>query len=134
MKDLSVMKCTQYQDMTPVINIDCVINAHKEVFKTVRDSSSSDISEAFASDYTIPGVPEKQDFSSMVSQVPTFQTTDGMSYMGMPQPQDGSMILYADLNGKNKPKTAGEDFFLFSLNLTKFYRSGRFYSNIFIRF
>ena len=107
MKDLSVMKCGQ--------DIDCIINAHKEVFKMMRDSSSPDISEAFASDYTIPGEPEKQDFSSMASQMPTFQTTDGMSYMGMPQ-QDGSMILYADLNGKNKPNTAGEDFFIFSVS------------------
>ena len=107
MKDLSVMKCGQ--------DIDCIINAHKEVFKMMRDSSSPDISEAFASDYTIPGEPEKQDFSSMASQMPTFQTTDGMSYMGMPQ-QDGSMILYADLNGKNKPNTVGEDFFFFTVS------------------
>ena len=106
MKDLSVMKCGQ--------DIDCIINAHKEVFKMMRDSSSPDISEAFASDYTIPGEPEKQDFSSMASQAPTFQTTDGMSYMGMPQ--DGSMILYADLNGKNKPNTVGEDFFFFTVS------------------
>ena len=107
-KDLSVMKC---QDM------DCFVSAHKEVFKTVRDSSSSDISEAFASDYTIPGVPEKQDFSSMASQLPAFQITDGMSFIAFPNmPDNGSMGFYADLNGKSEPNIAGEDFFLFSVS------------------
>ena len=106
-KDLSVMKC---QDM------DCFVSAHKEVFKTVRDSSSSDISEAFASDYTMPGVPEKGDLSSMVSQLPTFQTTDGMSYMVMGLDRSrGAVQLYADLNGKSKPNVIGEDLFTFAI-------------------
>ena len=108
MKDLSVMKCGQ--------DIDCIINAHKEVFKMMRDSSSPDISEAFASDYTIPGEPEKQDFSSMASQLPTFQTTDGMSYMVMQLiPSLGAVQLYADLNGKSKPNVIGEDLFMFGI-------------------
>ena len=106
-KDLSVMKC---QDM------DCFVSAHKEVFKMMRDSSSPDISEAFASDYTIPGVPEKGDLSSMASQEPTFQTTDGMSYMVMGlNPSHGAVQLYADLNGKSKPNLIGEDLFMFGI-------------------
>ena len=107
-KDLSVRKC---QDM------DCFVSAHKEVFKTVRDSSSSDISEAFASDYTIPGVPEKLDISSNASQAPTFQTTDGMSYMVITglNPSHGAVQLFADLNGKSKPNVIGEDLFMFGI-------------------
>ncbi len=108
-KDLSVMKCGQR-------DIDCIINAHKEVFKMMRDSSSPDISEAFASDYTIPGMTEKGDLSSMASQAPTFQTTDGMSYMVMGlNPSLGAVMLYADLNGKSKPNVIGEDLFMFGI-------------------
>ncbi len=108
-KDLSVMKCGQR-------DIDCIINAHKEVFKMMRDSSNPDISEAFASDYTIPGEPEKGDLSSMVSQLPTFQTTDGMSYMVMGLDRSrGAVQLYADLNGKSKPNVIGEDLFTFAI-------------------
>ena len=108
MKDLSMMKCGQR-------DIDCIINAHKEVFKMMRDSSSPDISEAFASDYTIPGMTEKLDISSMASQVPTFQTTDGMSYMVESNPSLGAVQLFADLNGKSKPNVIGEDLFMFGI-------------------
>ena len=107
-KDLSVMKCGQR-------DIDCIINAHKEVFKMMRDSSSPDISEAFASDYTMPGVPEKLDISSNASQVPSFQTTDGMSYAMGADARLGAVQLYADLNGKSKPNVIGEDFFMFGI-------------------
>ena len=106
-KDLSVMKCGQ-QD------IDCVINAHKEVFKIARDNSSPDISEAFGEEYIIPDDGSKMEFAGVIEQVPVFQTTDGMSYMV--GPQDGSMMLYADLNGKSGPNTFGKDMFLFMVS------------------
>ena len=113
-KDLSVMKCTQYQDMIPVINIDCVINAHKEVFKIARDNSSPDISEAFGEEYTIPVDGSKMEFAGVTGRVPVFQTTDGMSYMV--GPQYDYILIDTDLNGKSGPNTFGKDMFEFMVS------------------
>ena len=107
-KDLSVMKCQDFN---------CFISAHKEVFKTMRDNSSPDISEAFASDYTMSGSEQKVDYSSMVSQLPSFQTTDGMSYIVGPDDHYSMpyLTLVVDVNGKSKPNVMGEDLFYFAV-------------------
>lgn len=106
-KDLSFWKC---QD------VDCLISAHKEVFKMARDSSSSDIAEAFGEIYTVPNSEETLDLASALAteQMPAFQTTDGMSYLAVPD--NGMVMLYADLNGKSEPNTFGEDMFCFSIS------------------
>ena len=106
-KNLSMF--TECRDM------DCVFASHKSVFKILRDSASSDMSTAFAEEYTVPNSKENFDLNNILSMgMPTFQTTDGMSYLLLPDTE--SLFFYTDLNGDNKPNIVNEDFFLFSLS------------------
>ena len=105
-KDLSMMQCNQS-------DFNCYVDACKKVFKTTRDISSSDISEAFANSYS--NTTEELPLSDMAAMLPSFQTTDGMSYIVTPA-SESSIAIYADINGKNKPNAAGEDFFMFALS------------------
>ena len=106
-KDLSMF--TKCRDM------DCIFESHKSVFKMLKDSAGSDMSNAFAGEYDIPGVPQTFDFNTYLSMgMPAFQTTDGISYLFMPD--NGGFMYFTDLNGNSKPNTVNEDFYLFSLS------------------
>ena len=106
-KDLSML--TRCGDMN------CFFDKHRDIFKILRDSASSDMSTAFAEEYTVPNSKENFDLNNILSMgMPTFQTTDGMSYLLLPDTE--SLFFYTDLNGDNKPNIVNEDFFLFSLS------------------
>ena len=96
-------------------DMDCIFESHKSVFKMLKDSAGSDMSNAFAGEYDIPGVPQTFDFNTYLSMgMPAFQTTDGISYLFMPD--NGGFMYFTDLNGNSKPNTVNEDFYLFSLS------------------
>lgn len=105
MKDLSMVKC---RDMN------CIMDVHKDVFKIIRDASGSDMSEAFAQEYTIPYHKNKTELGN-ITMLPSFQTTDGMSYAILSL-SNTVLELFADLNGKSEPNTLGKDFFKFAIS------------------